>query len=242
MFLERFAIFTLRLVAKFRDLYNYFLREKDSQLGQIFFTCSVFFLTAILYYIWISTSPLWLQIGFTVIYLFSVLLCISALYFHIKGKRIRTTSSTMEVYNIQEEKKNFQHLNLKTIKLSEDSANAIFKTYSGKYFSGDYQNFQSLISLNPVAVRDRLIWIDFSPKRPKQVNRQTLLEFLSNLFIGFESLNNHQMVEFVEHYFILKNASYITQHISIKNVSDWRKNEAAYLTEISRNFKRNLIE
>jgi len=87
-----------------------------------------------------------------------------------------------------------------------------------------------------------MCYLKLPNKKALQVNRQTLLEFLSNLFIGFESLNNHQMVGFVEHYFILKNSSNITQHISIKNISDWRKNEAAYLREIFRNFKRNLIE
>lgn len=194
MFLERFAVLTLRLRAKLLELYNYLLRETDSQLGQIFFICCLFFLTALLFYAWITPSGLWIKITYTFIYLVSSLLCVSAIYFIIKRKRIR--SNTLEVYTLNDPGlEKIQQLNLKSIPLTETQANAVFKAFSGKYLQGNYQSFQSLILLKPVSYENRLKWIDLSPKRQKQVNRQTLLEFLSHLLIGFENLDNHQIIQ-----------------------------------------------
>ncbi|WP_189602971.1 hypothetical protein [Salinimicrobium marinum] len=108
------------------------------------------------------------------------------------------------------------------------------------YLDGTFQSFQSLILLEPISSRSRLIWKDLSPKRYKQVNRQTLLEFLSQLMIGFENLENHQIKELVDHYFILRNSEGNIQTLSTKNISDWRMNKAAYLKEISRIFQQHL--
>ncbi|MGY5847852.1 hypothetical protein ACW6QP_10580 [Salegentibacter sp. HM20] len=141
---------------------------------------------------------------------------------------------------IDPEIEKIKQFNLKPIPLSQGQANAVFKAFSGKYLTGDYQSFQSLISMEPVPARSRLEWKDLSPKRPKQVNRQTLLEFLSHLIIGFENLDNHQMILLVEHYFILKNTAGTEQHLSSKNISDWRNNKATYLKEISSIFKATL--
>ncbi|HEY9184190.1 MAG TPA: hypothetical protein VIM94_02585 [Salegentibacter sp.] len=236
MFLERFAVFTLRLRAKLLDFYDYLLRETDSQLGQIFFTSCFILLTGLLFYIWITPYSLWFKFSFTVIYLLSALFCISGIYFIIKRKRIR--SNTLEVYTLNDnEPVRFQQFNLNSIPLTEIQANAVFKAFSGKYLTGDYKSFESLILMEPVPARDRLEWKDLSPKRPKQVNRQTLLEFLSHLIIGFENLDNHQMILFVKHYFTLKNTAGTEQHLSSKNISDWRNNKASYLKEISSIFK-----
>lgn len=241
MFLERFAVFTLRLRAKLLDSFTYLLRETDSQLGQIFFTCCLILLSGLLIYIWISPYSLWFKFSFTVIYLLSALFCISGIYFILTRKRIRKRSNTLEVYTaIDPEIAKIKQLNLKPIPLSQSQANAVFKRFSGKYLTGDYQAFQSLILMEPVPAKDRLGWKDLSPKRPKQINRQTLLEFLSHLIIGFENLDNHQMILLVEHYFILKNTAGIEQHLSSKNISDWRNNKASYLKEISSIFKANL--
>ncbi|SFN69533.1 hypothetical protein SAMN05660413_02165 [Salegentibacter flavus] len=238
MFLERFAVFTLRLRAKLLDFYNYLLRETDSQLGQIFFTCCLILLTGLLFYIWITPYSLWFKFSFTVIYLLSALFCISAIYFILTRKRIRKRSDTLEVYTVNNpEIAKIKQLNLKPIPLTLGQTNAVFKAFSRKYLTGDYQTFQSLILMEPVPARSRLKWQDLSPKRPKQVNRQTLLEFLSHLLIGFENLDNHQMILFVEHYFILKNTAGTEQHLSSKNISDWRNNKSSYLKEISSIFK-----
>jgi len=241
MVLERFAVFTLQARAKLLEFYKYLLRETDSQLGQIFFTCCLFFLTGLLLYVWTIAYPMWFKIGFTSIYLVSALFCISAIYFILKRKRIRTSSNTMEVYTLVDPgAEKFQHLKLTSISLTQVQTSGIFNEFSEKYLHGKYQSFQSLILLKPIPCRNRLVWKDLSPKRPKQVNRQTLLEFLSHLISGFENLDNHQMIQLADHYFILKNSAGTTQNLSTKNVSNWRTNKAPYLLEISRLIKKHL--
>ncbi len=241
MVLERFAVFTLQLRAKLLEFYKYLLRVTDTQLAQILFTFCLFFLTGLLWYVWTMAYPLWFKIGFTPIYLVSALFCISAMYFILKRKRIRISSNTMEVYTlIDPGAEKFQHLKLTSIALTQVQASAIFNEFSEKYLHGKYQSFQSLILLKPVPCRNRLVWKDLSPKRPKQVNRQTLLEFLSHLLIGFENLDNHQMIQLADHYFILKNSAGTTQTLSTKNVSDWRNNDAPYLMEISQLIQKHL--
>jgi hypothetical protein len=241
MVLERFAVFTLQLRAKLLEFYHYLLRETESQLGQIFFTCCFFFLTGLLWYAWTTAYPLWFKIGFTPIYLVSALFCISAMYFILKRKRIRISSNTIEVYTLNDPgAEKFQHFKINSISLTQVQASGIFNEFSGKYLHGNYHSFQSLIELKPVSNENRLVWKDLSPKRPKQVNRQTLLEFLSHLIIGFENLDNHQMIQFVDHYFILKNLAGTTQNLSTKNVSNWRTNKSPYLLEISRLIQKHL--
>ncbi len=235
MFLEQIAVLTLQLRAKFRSFLNYLRREADSQLGQIFFTCCFILLTVLLYYTWVMPGALWIKIIFTLLYLVASLLCLSALYFVIKRKRIK---NNLKVYSLDDhELQNFQDFNLQVIPLNEAQVEAIFKAFSDKYLYGKYQSFRSLILLKPISAKNRLQWIDQSPRRPKQVNRQTLLEFLSQLLIGFEKLDNHQIILFVNQYFSLKNSDGIQQHVSTKNISDWRNNYATYLKEISKIFK-----
>lgn len=241
MFLERIAVFTLLVRAKLLALISYLQREADSQLGQIFFTCSFIFLTGLLLYTWTTAYALWIKISFTIVYLVSSLFCFSAIYFIVKRKRIRTSSKTFEVYSLNDNSLGtIQQLNLKAISLNKVQADAVFKAFSVKYLDGTYYSFQSLILLKPVSSRKRLVWKDLSPKRAKQVNRQTLLEFLSQLMIGFETLENNQIKELVDHYFILRNSEGSTQTLSTKNISDWRMNKAAYLKEISRLFQKHL--
>ncbi|GHA23014.1 hypothetical protein GCM10007103_00090 [Salinimicrobium marinum] len=241
MFLERIAVFTLQVRAKVLTLFHYLLRETDSQLGQIFFTCCLIFLTWLLLYTWITAYALWFKISFTIVYLVSSLLCVTAIYFIVKRKRIRTSSKTLQVYTLNDDSLGtMQQFNLKAIALTNVQADAVFKAFSVKYLDGTFQSFQSLIHLKPVSLRKRLVWKDLSPKRAKQVNRQTLLEFLSQLMIGFENLENNQIKELVDHYFILKNPVGSTQTLSTKNISDWRTNKAAYLKEISKIFQQHL--
>ncbi|MBK5194019.1 MAG: hypothetical protein JJE07_12585 [Flavobacteriaceae bacterium] len=241
MVLERFAVFTLQLRAKLLEFYHYLLRETESQLGQIFFTCCFFFLTGLIWYIWTIAYPLWFKIGFTAIYMVSALFSISAMYFILKRKRIRISRNTTEVYTLNDPGlEKFQNLNLTSIALTQVQASAIFNEFTENYLNGNFLSFQSLILLKPVSNRNRLVWKNLSPKRPKQVNRQTLLEFLSHLMIGFENLNNHQMIQLADHYFILKNSAGTTQILSTKNITNWRNNKAPYLKEISRLIKKHL--
>jgi len=235
MFLEQIAVLTLQVRAKLQSFLNYLLREADSQWGQIFFTSCLILLTVLLYYTWVIPVALWIKISFTLIYLVASLLCVSALYFIIKGKRIKNNS---KVFSLDEpDLENFQDFNLEVIPLNEKQTKTIFKAFSDNFLSGKYQSFQSLILLKPISAKNRLQWKDLSPKRPKQVNRQTLLEFLSHLLIGFENLDNHQIILFVDQYFSLKNSDGIQQYVSTKNISDWRNNYAPYLKKISEIFK-----
>ncbi len=241
MFLERIAIFTLQLREKLEAFLNSLIRETNSQIGQIFFVCCLLFLTGLLYYAWAIPSALWIKILFSLIYISSSLLCISAIHFITKQKRIRKNSNALEVYTLAEdESKKFNHLNLKAISLTEVQGSTIFKAFSEKHLSGDYQTFQALIQLKPIPQLKRLAWTDSSPKLPKQVNRQTLLEFLNQLLIGFKNLENQQMMELAHYYFVLKNSEGIEQTLSTKNISDWKNNQSAYLENISGLFKQNL--
>lgn len=241
MFLERIAVFTLQVRAKLLGFFNFLLRETDSQIGQIFFVCCLFFLTGLLFYVWAIPSTMGLKISFSVIYILSFLLCVSAIHFIIKRKRIRNKSNKMEVYTLYSpEQSKFLYLNLKSIPLTESQADAVFKAFSWRYLNGTFQSFQSLIKLKPITNKERMEWKDPSPKSPKQVNRQSLLEFLSNLLEGFENLENYQIIELVEDYFILKNSAGTEQTLSSKNISDWRTNQATYLKEVSRIFQQNL--
>lgn len=169
------------------------------------------------------------------------MICASAIYFLLHRKRIRNNSGAFEVYsldNIRHEK--FQHLQIKAIPLTQEQSNSIFNAFLEKYIHGNHQCFQFLVLLQPISAEERLEWKDLSPKRPKHVNRQTLLEFLSQLMIGFENLENNQIIELVEYYFILKNSEGNIQTLSTKNISDWRINKAAYLKEISKMFQQHL--
>ena len=148
MFLERIAIFTIQLRAKLQEFFNYLLRETDSQLGQIFFTCCILIFTALLLYVWITPFSLWFQICFTIIYLFISLVFISGIYFIVKRKRIRTKSNAFEVYTLDPDLTSFHHFNLKVIPITEEKTPTIFKAFSGNYFtSGNYRSFQFLIQL-----------------------------------------------------------------------------------------------
>ena len=241
MFLERIMIFTLQMQEKLKAFVNSLLRKTNSQGIQLFFFCSLIFLTGLLYYVWITPSSLWIQIVYSVIYILCLLFCISAIHFGIKRKRVKTTSDAMQVYTLTEnETEKFQSFNLKAIPLTEIQAKTIFQSFSEKHLSGNYTSFKALVNFTPITVNNRLEWRDFSPKRPKQINRQTLLEFLSQLLIGFENLKNQQILEFVKHYFVLRNSDGLKQSLSSKNISDWKNNQSAYLKDISRIFQQHL--
>ena len=241
MFLERVAIFTLQLRAKAIAFLNSLLHETDSQLGQLFLTCFLIFASLVLFYTWRNPFPLWIKLGYSFVYMLCAILTAAAIYFHVFNKRIRHTSKGMEVYTfINHESKKLQDLNLEAIQLTTAQKEHIFKAFSRNYLNGHYQSFQSLLLLQPISKKQRLEWRHCSAKRPKLVNRQTLLEFLSQLIPGFENLENHQMIELVDQYFILKNSAGIKQNLSSKNISDWRTNKAPYLKEISRIFQQHL--
>lgn len=238
MFLERIAIFSLQAKEKLETFLNSLIRETNSQIGPLLFLGCVLLLTMLLYYVWITPYAFWAQMLFTFIYILCLLICASIIYFHITQKRVRKNSNTLEVFSLVEDE--IKKFNLKAIPLNEIQINNIFKAFSENHLSGDYQSFQAFIQLKPVSQLKRLVWKDSSNKLPKQVNRQILLEFLSQLLVGFENLENQQMIELTNYYFILKNSEGIELTFSTKNVSDWKNNKAAYLENISALLKKNL--
>ena len=157
-------------------------------------------------------------------------------------KRVRKNSNTLEVYNISDREgfENSHSHNIEVITLTEVQAEKLFREFSKQYFTGSYQSFRALSKLKPIPPEKRLIWIDTSPKRPKEVNRQSLLEFLNQLLIDFKKLENQQMIDLAQHYFILKYPAGKELSLSTKNISDWRINEAPYLKDISALFQRSL--
>jgi hypothetical protein len=160
------------------------------------------------------------------------------MYFHITQKRVRRNSNTLEVFSLAEDE--IKKFDLNAIPLDEVQVNNIFKAFSENHLSGDYQTFQAFIQLKPVSRLKRLVWKDSSYKLPKQVNRQTLLEFLSQILVGFENLENQQMIELTNYYFILKNSEGKELTFSTKNIYDWKNNKSAYLENISALLKKNL--
>jgi hypothetical protein len=241
MFLERIAIFSLQAKEKLETFLNSLIRETNSRIGPLLFLGCLLLLTLVLYYVWINPYALWVKILFSIIYLLCLLFCTSIVYFHIKKKRTRKISNAFEVYTLtDDESKKFNHPDLNAIPLTESQRVKVFKAFSEKHLSGDYQTFQAFTQLKPIPLLKRLAWIDSSHKLPKQVNRQTLLEFLSQLLVGFENLENQQMKELVNYYFVLKNSEGIENILSTKNISDWKNNKASYLGNISRLLKKNL--
>jgi len=241
MFLERFAIFTLQLRAKLKTFLISLIRDTNSQIGPLLFLGCIFFLTLALYYVWIFSPSLWIKLIFSIIYLLCFLFCISAIYFHLKQKGVRNKLDKLEVFNIRKGGSEYSHAqNIKVITLTEVQAEKLFREFSKQCFTGSYQSFRALSKLKPLPPEERLIWIDTSPKRPKEVNRQSLLEFLNQLMIDFKKLENQQMIDLAKHYFILKNPAGKELSLSTKNISDWRINEAPYLKDISALFQRSL--
>ncbi len=98
------------------------------------------------------------------------------------------------------------------------------------YLSGNLSSFESLVRLEAIAFEDRINWIHKSPTNKNEVNRQSLIELLSSLFVNFESLKNSEIIKLCAKYFCTNN---IELKISSKNVSDWRTNNSRYLKEIS---------
>ncbi|CAM4170400.1 DUF4760 domain-containing protein [Gillisia hiemivivida] len=238
MFLERIAIFSLQAKEKLDTFLNYLIRETNSQIGPLLFLGCVFLLTLLLYYVWITPYAFWAQIVFTFIFILCLLICASVMYFHITQKRVRRNSNTLEVFSLAEDE--IKKFDLNAIPLNEVQVNNIFKAFSENHLSGDYQTFQAFIQLKPVSRLKRLVWKDSSYKLPKQVNRQTLLEFLSQILVGFENLENQQMIELTNYYFILKNSEGKELTFSTKNIYDWKNNKSSYLENISALLKKNL--
>ncbi len=119
---------------------------------------------------------------------------------------------------------------LQTTLTSEKEATKIYERFSQVgYIKTDIASFMAFVNLEtPIK---RIVWVDKIERQPKLINRQSLIEFVSNLVIGFESLENKQIISLIDRYFC--NPSNQNIKISSKNVTDWRNNDSAYLRKIS---------
>lgn len=120
--------------------------------------------------------------------------------------------------------------NLQTAFTSEKEATKIYERFSHEgYIKTDIASFLAFVNLEtPIK---RIVWQDKIERQPKRINRQSLIEFVSNLVIGFESLENKQIISLIDRYFC--NPSNQAIKISSKNVTDWRNNDSPYLRKIS---------
>lgn len=115
-----------------------------------------------------------------------------------------------------------------------DKGEAIFQRFlDGKYLEGDFFQFEAMLNLsnNFDVHNDKIIWIHKSRNNKSVINRQTLVEFLSIIYDGFENLGNKEIVEFCKKYFCLEGQKEF--EISSKNVTDWKENKTKSIRDVS---------
>tara|TARA_B100001750_G_scaffold74196_1_gene59106 strand:+ start:195 stop:911 length:717 start_codon:yes stop_codon:yes gene_type:complete len=221
------ADFFLRLENFFKWIFKLFLQGMKFQQAQLFVTIVLICLTILMVISW-KESSIWERLLFAVIYIIVFLFCSTVIYYYIIKKK--------EAFNKNQQGNDFNlkaYKDLDSIVEGADQMQKVFVLFSGSYFAGDYKSFESLLLLKYLKESPRLVWIDRSPNNPHKINRQTLLEFLSQVFFGFENLSNIKIVEFINHYFTMEDDKGKHLRISTKNVSDWRNNSSPYLKRIS---------
>lgn len=139
MFLERIAIFSLHAKEKLETFLNSLVREINSQVDPLLLLGCILLLTLLLYYVWITPYTLWVQIVFTFLYLLCLLICASAIYFHISQKRLRKNSNSLEVFNLAEDE--VKKFKLNAIPLKEVQVKSIFKAF--KWRLSNFSSFYS---------------------------------------------------------------------------------------------------
>lgn len=224
-------------ILKAREWLKYLIQKTSdyTRVHFVFLVLSAILITLFLLMIsgWVSDYSITYQITNSIIYFLCVLLYGTVLYFERNRKQIIKVNNEFKVISSPTlEQEPFQSLPLKAITSSHENIEKLYQFFSRKHLSGDLDSFQKLILLDFIDSQNKLTWIDTIPKNPNQINRQTLLEFLSQIFSGFENLDNQCIRRFVASFFQDHNGNELK--ISSKNVSDWRSNQSPYLKEISR--------
>ena len=244
MIFERIAIFIFRSREHTAILFQQGKNLVDSQLVQIIFSSILIFLTAFLISVWSASEvlyPVLVKISFTVLYLLCLAAYSTGLYFYLSKKHISNVNGQLTVIDSGKAGIEIPDFNsIRAISMTDNQTNSLFLSFSENRLVGSSSSFENLIHLQAIDPADRLKWIDPIPRNPKQINRQTLLEFLSQLFSGFENLENEEMIRFVSYYFTIEHPSGTELFMSTKNISDWRMNKASYLKEISQVFQKHL--
>lgn len=241
MIFEKIGIFIIQAKELAANFYTVAGQEIGSQLVQTVLSGILMFLTVLLFWVWSASDlnyPLEMKIVFTGIYLLCVVVYSTGLYFFLSKRQVKKIDGQWEIVEIPpkfEKRINFE--DLQPVITSEEQIDMLYQKFSKRHLTGSLKNFQKLLHLKPLEAAERLKWTDPIPKNPKQLNRQTLLEFLSQIFSGFENLDNQGMINFVSYYFCLDHAKGSEHFITSKIISDWRLNQSPYLKDIS-----NLID
>lgn len=244
MIFEKIGLFIFRTRKQATILFQLGKSSVDSQLVQILFSAVLIFLSVLLVSIWNASEtvyPLLIKIIFTIVYLLCLAVYSTGLYFFLSKKHISNKDGQFTVIRSGKAGGQFPDFNsIRAISLTDEQINSLFLSFSEIRLKGSCSSFKNMIGLKTIDPTERLKWIDPIPRNPKQVNRQTLLEFLSQLFSGFENLENETMIRFVSYYFTIEHPGGTEFFVSTKNISDWRMNKASYLKEISQVFQKHL--
>lgn len=100
------------------------------------------------------------------------------------------------------------------------------------YIKGELESFKLMVNNEPLEKCSKIIWNDY---RGKKLNKQTLIELLSNIFPNLDHSSNIEIIDFINKYFVDSNSKSLFKNIKnpSKIVTDWRNNESKYLNEVS---------
>jgi len=232
-FFESLAKFFLRINGWIKTSLSNLLFAASSQVAPVFFTVTVLLMTLFLILVW-KRSDLLSGILFSVIYLGIVLFLMSAAYLNFRKREPasfqqnpKTDLDTASLWELA---------GVRSIILNQKEMERIFADFEKIHVQGNLESFRALLNLEHINGEQRLIWKDPNPNHPNKTNRQTLLEFLSHLFMGFENLPNKTIVSMCDRYFTLADSSKLRS----KNISDWRLNRSPYLRGISDLIQRSI--
>lgn len=232
MVFETIGIYILRTREKIKLFLYDLLNMLRSQMGAIILSAILIVLSFLLIWVWTAQDLLWVKIIYSIVYFLCFLIYSTALYFLLTKKQIKKINSEYQVMNTHKfGHESFQFHQLSAITKSQEDIKNLYLIFSKAHLKGSHDSFVNLIFLTKTRTKNKVIWIDPISKNPNQINRQTLLEFLSQLFSGFENLDNQSIRKFVAAYFQDEKGNELL--ISSKNISDWRSNQSIYLKDIS---------
>ncbi len=232
MVFETIGIYILRTREKIKLFLYDFLNMLRAQMGAIILSAILIVLSFLLIWVWTAQDLLWVKIIYSIVYFLCLLIYSTALYFVHTKRQIKKIDSEYRVVNTQKfGHVSFQFHQLSAITKSQEDIKNLYLIFSKTHLNGNHDSFANMILLKKITPKNRLIWINPISKNPNRINRQTLLEFLSQLFSGFENLDNQSIRKFVAAYFQDEKGNELL--ISSKNISDWRSNQSIYLKDIS---------
>lgn len=154
------------------------------------------------------------------LFIISILLC-----------QFTWSKSFLRIFNKQNEINVFN--NFSSLDLSNESIESIYNSLNDEgYIKGELESFKLMVNNEPLEKCSKIIWNDY---RGKKLNKQTLIELLSNIFPNLDHSSNIEIIDFINKYFVDSNSKSLFKNIKnpSKIVTDWRNNESKYLNEVS---------